>query len=84
MKTELEGRTKEFSVRIVKFIRTFSKPVDGIEMGRQLLESGTSVGRLLLPTFLEPRYRDVSAFPLSRFPLFSFCSREQLLPAESR
>jgi four helix bundle protein len=44
MKTELEGRTKEFSVRIVKFIRTFPKSVDGIEMGRQLLKSGTSIG----------------------------------------
>jgi len=44
MKTELEGRTKEFSVRIVRLIRTFQKNVDGIEMGRQLLRSGTSIG----------------------------------------
>jgi len=44
MKTELEGRTKEFSVRIVRLIRTFPKTVDGIEMGRQLLRSGTSIG----------------------------------------
>jgi four helix bundle protein len=44
MKTELEGRTKEFSVRIVRLIRTFPKTVDGIEMGRQLLGSGTSIG----------------------------------------
>lgn len=44
MKTELEGRTKEFSVRIVRLIRTFPKTVDGIEMGRQLLKSGTSIG----------------------------------------
>jgi four helix bundle protein len=44
MKTELEGRTKEFSVRIVQMIRTFPKTVDGIEMGRQLLRSGTSIG----------------------------------------
>jgi len=44
MKTELEGRTKEFSVRLVRLIRTFPKTLDGIEMGRQLLRSGTSIG----------------------------------------
>ena len=44
MKPELEGRTKKFSVRIVRLIRTFPKTVDGIEMGRQLLRSGTSIG----------------------------------------
>ena len=44
MKTELEGRTKDFSIRIVRLIRTFPKTVDGIEMGRQLLRSGTSIG----------------------------------------
>jgi four helix bundle protein len=44
MKTELEGRTKEFGVRIVRLIRTFPKTVDGIEVGRQLLRSGTSIG----------------------------------------
>ena len=44
MKTELEDRTKEFSVRIVRLIRSFPKTVDGIEMGRQLLRSGTSIG----------------------------------------
>lgn len=44
MKTELEGRTKEFSVRIVRLIRSFPKTVDGIELGRQLLRSGTSIG----------------------------------------
>jgi hypothetical protein len=37
MKTELEGRTKEFGVRLVRLIRTFPKTGDGIEMGRQLL-----------------------------------------------
>jgi four helix bundle protein len=40
----LEGRTKEFAVRIVRLIRTFPKTVDGIEVGRQLLRAGTSVG----------------------------------------
>ena len=44
MKTELEGRTKEFSVRIVRLIRSFPKSVDGIEVGRQLLRAGTSIG----------------------------------------
>lgn len=44
MKTELEGRTQEFAVHIVKLIRTFPKTVDGIEVGRQLLRSGISVG----------------------------------------
>jgi four helix bundle protein len=44
MKTEFEGRTKEFAVQIVKLIRTFPKTVDGIEVGRQLLKSGTSIG----------------------------------------
>jgi four helix bundle protein len=44
MKTELEGRTKDFAIRIVRLIRTFPKTVDGIEVGRQLLKSGTSVG----------------------------------------
>jgi len=44
MKTELEERTRKFAVNIVKLIRTFPKTVDGIEVGRQLLKSGTSVG----------------------------------------
>ncbi len=44
MKTELEGRTKEFAVRVVRLIRSFPKTVDGIEVGRQLLRSGTSIG----------------------------------------
>jgi len=42
--SELEGRTKEFAVKIVTLIRTFPKTVDGIEVGRQLLKSGTSIG----------------------------------------
>lgn len=44
MKTELEERTKKFAVHIVKLIRTFPKTVDGMEVGRQLLKSGTSIG----------------------------------------
>jgi four helix bundle protein len=44
MKTELEGRTKDFGVSIIKLIRSFPRTADGIEMGRQLLKSGTSIG----------------------------------------
>lgn len=44
MKTELEGRSRDFAITLVKFIRTFPKTVDGIEVGRQLLRAGTSVG----------------------------------------
>lgn len=44
MKTELEGRTKNFAVNIVRLTRSFPKTVDGIEVGRQLLRSGTSIG----------------------------------------
>ena len=44
MKTELEGRTREFAVRVVRLIRSFPNTVDGIEVGRQLLRSGTSIG----------------------------------------
>jgi four helix bundle protein len=44
MKTELEGRTREFAVRVVRLTRSFPKTVDGIEVGRQLLRAGTSIG----------------------------------------
>jgi four helix bundle protein len=44
MKTELEGRTKNFAVRVVNFVRSFPRSVDGVELGRQLLNSGTSIG----------------------------------------
>jgi four helix bundle protein len=44
MKTELEGRTKKFAVQIVRLTRSFPRTVDGIEVGRQLLRSGTSIG----------------------------------------
>ena len=44
MKTELEGRTKDFGISIIKLIRSFPRTVDGIEVGRQLLRSGTSIG----------------------------------------
>ena len=44
MKTELEDRTKKFAVAVVRLVRTFPKAVDGIGIGRQLLDSGTSIG----------------------------------------
>ena len=44
MKTELEERTKKFAVAIVRLVRTFPKSVDGIDIGRQALDSGTSIG----------------------------------------
>ena len=44
MKTELEGRTKRFAVEIIKTVRNFPRAVDGIEVGRQLLRSATSIG----------------------------------------
>jgi four helix bundle protein len=44
MKTELEGRTKECSIKVIRQVRTFPKAVDGIEVGRQLLRSAVSIG----------------------------------------
>jgi four helix bundle protein len=44
MKTELEGRTRDFAIATVKFVRTFPRTVDGIEVGRQLLRSACSIG----------------------------------------
>jgi four helix bundle protein len=44
MKTELEDRTKRFAVEIIRAVRTFPKVIDGWEVGRQLLRSGTSIG----------------------------------------
>lgn len=44
MKTELEGRTRNFAVQIIKLTRSFPKTVDGIEVGRQLPRAATSIG----------------------------------------
>jgi four helix bundle protein len=44
VKTELEYRTKQFAVETIKVVRTFPRTVDGIEIGRQLLKAGTSIG----------------------------------------
>src|SRR5581483_445671 len=44
MKTELEGRTMEFTVAIIKCVRTLPKALEGVEVGRQLLRSAGSIG----------------------------------------
>ncbi len=44
MKTELEGRTKRFAVRVVRFVRAFPRTLDGVELGRQLLRAVTFIG----------------------------------------
>jgi four helix bundle protein len=44
VKTELEGRTKKFAVRIVKAVGIFPRTADGQIIGKQLLKAGTSIG----------------------------------------
>jgi four helix bundle protein len=44
MKTELEGRTLEFAVRLIAFVGAFPRTDAAVIVGRQLLRSGTSVG----------------------------------------
>ena len=44
MKTELEGRTLEFALRVIAFVGTFPTTSAGLVIGRQLLKSGTSIG----------------------------------------
>ena len=41
---DIRERTFLFGVRIVKFIRSMPKDVAGVEVARQLLRAGTSVG----------------------------------------
>jgi len=41
---DIRERTFLFGVRIVKFVRTLPKDVAGVEVARQLLRAGTSVG----------------------------------------
>ena len=43
-KTELEGRTKTFAIRIVKFVAKLSKNKVTDVLGYQLFKSGTSIG----------------------------------------
>lgn len=44
MKTELEGRTKRFSLDLIKALKSFPVGYLGEVIGRQLLKSGTSIG----------------------------------------
>ena len=44
MKTELEGRTLEFSLRVIAFVASFPATSAGSVIGRQLLKAGTSIG----------------------------------------
>jgi four helix bundle protein len=43
-KPELEARTLEFSVLIIRFVSTFQKTDAALIVGRQLLRSATSIG----------------------------------------
>jgi four helix bundle protein len=44
MKTELEGRTLEFALRIIAFVDCLPKSQSGWTVGRQLVKAGTSIG----------------------------------------
>jgi four helix bundle protein len=44
MKTELEERTKQFAVQVVKTTTLFPKSGEGQVIGKQLLRAGTSIG----------------------------------------
>jgi len=43
-KAELEQRTKEFSLNLIRFLQSLPKNYLGEALGRQLLKSGTSIG----------------------------------------
>ncbi len=40
---ELKGRTKQFAIRIIKFVQALPKSSEAQVIGRQLLRSGTSI-----------------------------------------
>jgi four helix bundle protein len=44
MQTELEERTKRFSVQVVKTVALFPRSGEGQIIGKQLLRAGTSIG----------------------------------------
>jgi four helix bundle protein len=48
-KEELEGRTKEFALGIIRFVSSFSKNKVTDVLGYQLLKAGTSIGANYLP-----------------------------------
>jgi four helix bundle protein len=41
---QLRHRTKQFALRIIKLVGTLPKTIEGREIGRQLVRSGTSIG----------------------------------------
>jgi four helix bundle protein len=41
---EIRERTFQFAVRVVKLVRRLPRTLDAVEIGRQLIKSGTSVG----------------------------------------
>ena len=43
-KSELEDRTKEFAVRVIRFVGEFNSSAAGRVISNQLLKSGTSIG----------------------------------------
>jgi four helix bundle protein len=43
-RSELELRTKDFAVRVVRFVSEFKSSATGRVIGNQLLKSGTSIG----------------------------------------
>ena len=43
-KSELEGRTKNFAIRVIRFVGEFSSSAAGRVISNQLLKSGTSIG----------------------------------------
>jgi four helix bundle protein len=48
-KKDLERRTKEFALRIIKFVAALPKSKTADVLGYQLLKAGTSVGANYLP-----------------------------------
>jgi four helix bundle protein len=44
MRTEVEQRTKRFSVMLVRAVSKFPRAVEGFVLGKQLLRAGTSIG----------------------------------------
>lgn len=43
-KKQLEDRTKEFSLNLIRFLESLPKNYLGEAMGKELLKSGTSIG----------------------------------------
>ena len=44
MKTELEGRTLEFAIRVTSFVDALPRTTAGWTLGRQVMKSATSIG----------------------------------------